>query len=82
MLPEPIVCLRCAFPRTVRLGVRRVCFQCRYSWSTHASAAPAVPRCDKTPLEKIDAYVFTPDELARLRIYRLAVQARFFSDAL
>ncbi len=73
MLPEPIVCLRCAFPRTVRLGARRVCFQCRFSWFLAASKPVTTP-------EKVDAYPFTPHELARLQIYRLAVQARFFSD--
>jgi hypothetical protein len=80
MLPEPIVCLRCAFPRTVRLGGARVCFQCRYSWSTPASAAVAPLRA--VLVEQIDRYPFTAEELARLRIYRCAVQARFFSDAL
>jgi hypothetical protein len=73
MLPEPIVCLRCAFPLTVRLGARRVCFQCRFSWFLAASKPVTTP-------EKVDAYPFTPQELARLQIYRLAVQARFFSD--
>jgi len=80
MLPEPIVCLRCAFPRTVRLGGMRVCFQCRYSWSAPAAAVCAPPR--GVVVEKIDGYAFTTAELARLQVYRLAVQARFFSDAL
>ncbi len=80
MLPESIVCLRCAFPKTVRLGARRVCFQCRYSWFALASAAVAPVRA--VLAEKIDDYSFTAQELARLRIYRLAVQARFFSDEL
>ena len=76
MLPEPIVCLRCDFPRTIRLGPRRVCFQCRYSWSIPGSAASA-------PVHAVvDGYPFTAQELARLQIYRLAVQAHFFSDGL
>jgi hypothetical protein len=79
MLPEPVVCVRCAFPMTVRLGVRRVCFQCRYSWFAHASPLAPIARAGIQPET---AHVFTPDELARLRIYRLAVQARFYSDAL
>jgi hypothetical protein len=80
MLPEPVVCVRCAFPRTVRLGTRRVCFQCRYSWFAKASAA-AVP-APEVLVENRAGYAFSLEELARLRIYRLAVQARFFSDAL
>ena len=80
MLPEPIVCLRCAFPRTVRLGARRMCFQCRYSWSTLAGATVAPLRA--VIVEQIDAYPFTSAELARLTIYRRAVQAQCFSDAL
>jgi len=75
MLPESIVCLRCAFPKTVRLGARRVCFQCRYSWFLSASKRVITT-------EKVDAYPFTAQALARLQIYRLAVQARFFSDEL
>jgi len=80
MLPESIVCLRCAFPKTVRLGARRVCFQCRYSWFALAAAAVAPVRAVLG--DKVDGYVFSPPELARLRIYRCAVQARFFSDDL
>jgi hypothetical protein len=80
MLPEPIICLRCAFPRTVRLGPRRVCFQCRYSWFTKTPVAVAAVRVFFA--ERADGYPFTAEELARLRIYRLAVQARFFSDEL
>jgi len=80
MLPEPIVCLRCAFPRTVRLGPRRVCFQCRFSWFAQAAAAVAPVRA--VLAGKVDRYLFSPQELARLRIYRRAVQARFYSDDL
>ncbi len=80
MLPEPIVCLRCAFPRTVRLGPRRVCFQCRFSWFFKVSAAVAPARV--VLAEKIDAYPFTSAQLVRLLVYRRAVQARFYSDEL
>jgi hypothetical protein len=80
MLPEPIVCLRCAFPRTVRLGRRRVCFQCRYSWFYRTSATVA-PVCEVLA-EKTAVYPFTAAELVRLHAYRRAVQARFYSDDL
>jgi hypothetical protein len=80
MLPKLVVCVRCGFPRTVRLGTRRVCFQCRYNWPAQATVA-AVP-ANEALVEQLDGYAFTLEELARLKIYRLAVQARFFSDAL
>ena len=80
MLPERIFCLRCAFPRTVRLGARRMCFQCRFSWSipVGADAVPLQP----VLVDAVDRYPFTSAERARLLIYRRAVQAQFFSDAL
>jgi hypothetical protein len=58
-----------------------VCFQCRYNWLAHQASAAAGP-ARAAVIEDKQAYRFTPEELARLRIYRRAVQARFFSDDL
>ena len=82
MQPEPIACLRCTFPRTLRIGDRRVCFQCRYSWERHA-ARPASAEAVLVPVSgPIGGYAFTLDELRRLAVYRAAVRAGFYTDAL
>ena len=79
MLPEPIACKRCSFPRTLRVGHMRVCFQCRYSWHAAGGGAlqPAMAELIPAP-----SYVFNAEELKRLHAYRLAVLAGFYSDAL
>ena len=77
MLPEPIACTRCSFPRTLRLGEMRVCFQCRYSWRVHGVG---LPKHVEPTLEP--SACFTEAELKRLEAYRLAVLAGFYSDAL
>lgn len=47
-----------------------LCFNCHYHWTSfQASIAEAAEAC-----------VFTPAELARLRVYRGAVQAGVYSD--
>ena len=82
MQPEPIACLRCAFPRTLRIGDRRVCFQCRYSWARRL-ARPAPGEAVRVPVSgPIGDYAFTLDELRRLAVYRAAVRAGFYTDAL
>jgi hypothetical protein len=57
----------------------RVCFQCRYTWLAKAPAVGTPAR--EAVVESQAGYAFTPDDVARLGIYRLAVQAGFFSDA-
>ncbi|MBV9356974.1 MAG: hypothetical protein JO023_15795 [Chloroflexi bacterium] len=67
-------CPRCAIRRTVRVGSdeRSFCFNCRYRWD------PRTPgRIEPVPLGA--EAIFTPAELARLRVYRRAVQAGFYS---
>jgi hypothetical protein len=68
-------CPRCAIRRTVRVGSddRSFCFNCRYRWDPRApgSIEPVRIRAEA---------IFTPAELARLRVYRRAVQAGFYSD--
>jgi hypothetical protein len=68
-------CPRCAIRRTVRVGsdVRSFCFNCRYRWD------PRTPGSIE-PVRVAAEAIFTPDELARLRVYRRAVQAGFYSD--
>jgi hypothetical protein len=81
VLPEPIACLRCTFPRTLRVGDRRVCFQCRFSWHTrHPVVTPAA--APTWAQDRGAGYAFTPAEFARLTRYRAAVQAGFYSDSL
>ena len=79
MLPEPIACLSCGFARTLRVGSKRVCFQCRFNWPLKQSQpAPAVVSLAAD--EHARAHSFTSAELARLQIYRNAVQAGFYTD--
>ena len=72
-------CPQCGIRRTVRWSERRfVCFHCRHHWEheqAHAPSRPAPPRPDP-PLP------FCPTELERLLIYRDAVRAGFYTDAL
>lgn len=80
MFAEPIACVLCTFPRTARVGDRRVCFQCRFSWYTTNAAAH---RVRQAPIEtEATRYAFTPSALDRLRRYRAAVRAGFYTDAL
>ena len=82
MQPEPIACRRCCFPRTLRVGDRRVCFQCRYSWVPRR-ARPASGKAVRVPVDgPVGDYAFTLEELRRLAIYRAAVRAGYFTDAL
>jgi hypothetical protein len=59
-------CPRCANRRTVRVGslARLFCFNCRHAWA----AADSIQ------------FPFTPAELQRLKAYRAAVRAGFFTD--
>ena len=82
MQPEPIACRRCSFPRTLRMGDRRVCFQCRYSWQARR-ARPASGEAVLVPVAgPVGDYAFTLEELRRLAVYRAAVRAGFFTDAI
>ncbi len=80
MMPEPIACLRCTFPRTLRVGEMRVCFQCRFSWRARMGTAPRVEPV--LGVRATPGYSFSTAELARLKVYRLAVLAGFYSDSL
>jgi hypothetical protein len=79
VLPEPIACLNCGFSRTLRVGSKRVCFQCRFNWPLKLS--PAVPAATTLVAnEGASFHSFTSAELVRLGIYRNAVQAGFYTD--
>jgi hypothetical protein len=69
-------CPRCAHRRTVRVGnsARLFCFNCRHAW------AASDEHILQAPWPALDSYVFQPAELARLRMYRAAVRAGFFTD--
>jgi hypothetical protein len=63
-----VICPRCDQPRTIRIGLTEgYCLDCGLSWSLFADTDPSVQ--------------FTEQELARLRIYRAAVRAGFFNEA-
>jgi hypothetical protein len=81
VLPEPIACQRCSFPRTLRVGQMRVCFQCRYSWQARGDGAPG-PIPAVLASGQSSGYFFSAKELSRLEAYRLAVHAGFYTDAL
>ncbi|HEV7662603.1 MAG TPA: hypothetical protein VGQ62_03640, partial [Chloroflexota bacterium] len=78
--PELLACVRCGFRRTLRVGARRVCFQCRSNWVV-AQPSEAAERPGPPPLQMEVAWPFTAAEVLRLRIYRAAVRAGFYSDA-
>ena len=79
MLPEPIACLNCGFARTLRVGSKRVCFQCRFNWPLKLpQQVPAAATLVAD--EGASFHSFTSAELARLGIYRAAVQAGFYTD--
>ena len=65
-------CPRCAIRRTVRIARASFCFNCRLHWDGQwgqRSAAPVEPR-----------YAFSAAEITRLKIYRAAVRAGFYTD--
>jgi hypothetical protein len=72
MIDQP--CQRCGHDRVVRLGWSNdvFCFNCRGYAGRSTRADDGDP-----PL----ADLFTPAELMRLRIYRVAIRDGFFSDA-
>jgi hypothetical protein len=80
MLPELIACLSCGFPRTLRVGTKRVCFQCRFNW-TLEQTRPAPVTVSVAAAELARPHSFTSSELARLQIYRAAIQAGFYTDS-
>src|SRR5919202_1173123 len=72
---EAIPCPRCAVPRTLRLGDgRSMCCNCKLQWEPSARTPLHAPDPDSLP------YPFSPRELARLAVYRAAVQAGYYSD--
>ena len=81
-------CPRCGNRRTVRWSERRfVCFQCRHHWERQhlpaAAHAPTPSQPTATAPRPPDAPAgFSPPELERLLIYRDAVAAGFYTDAL
>ena len=69
-------CPRCAIRRTARLAYgASFCFNCRFQWPTHAAPLPYTTAEVPSPL-----FVFAPDELARLSVYRTAVRDGFYTD--
>ena len=69
-------CPRCAIRRTVLIARASFCFNCRLHWDgqwSQRSAAAVEPRPEPF-------HVFTAAEVARLRIYRAAVRAGFYTD--
>ena len=76
MYIEAISCPRCAVPRTLRLGDgRSMCCNCKLQWERFPPRTPLhAPDSDSLP------YPFSPQELARLAIYRAAVQAGCYGD--
>lgn len=69
-------CPRCGNRRTLNWARGRYhCFNCRHQWHASSSARLVEP-------DALDAAaVFTPEELARLSIYRAAVRAGFYTDS-
>ena len=69
-------CPRCAIRRTVSIGSALFCSNCRLHWCSQwgkALGATVEPRPEPS-------YPFTAAETARLRIYRAAIHAGFYSD--
>jgi hypothetical protein len=74
-------CPKCGNRRTVRWSERRfVCFQCRHHWERPHPPAPAAGR--PAPAAPAPPLHFSPTELERLLIYRDAIRAGFYTDAL
>jgi len=71
-------CPRCANRRTVHIGDRSFCFNCRLQWSILQGVyTQSVHRETALPLL---SHPFTLAEQARLAMYRAAVGAGFYSD--
>ena len=69
------VCQRCAIRRTARLTHgASFCFNCGFQWPS--GAAPLTHDAE-VPSAR---FWFTPDELARLSVYRSAVRNGFYTD--
>jgi hypothetical protein len=75
MVIEPGTCPRCRRVRTVRFGATSFCFNCRLPVAASRSTGAPAP----TPE---NSFAFSAAELARLRDYRAAVRAGFYSDRL
>ena len=69
-------CPRCGNRRTQLWAAGRYhCFNCKHQWQLVSRRSEPARNTELTT-------VFTPDELQRLRIYRAAVQAGFYTDSL
>lgn len=70
-LIEQRVCPRCGIHRTGRQirSTTAFCFNCHHQWDAFGAEPDAEA-----------GYPFSPEEIARLRIYRAAVRAGFYSD--
>jgi len=77
-------CPRCAIKRTVRYNAASFCFNCRLTWSGIPDPADLPGRRAIVALAAAagseSTYAFSAPEVARLKIYRAAVQAHFFND--
>jgi hypothetical protein len=67
-------CPRCSNLRTVRFSSNSYCFNCRLLWSGDSFIDGAD--------EPAASYPFTESELVRLRVYRAAVRAGFYTERL
>jgi hypothetical protein len=67
-------CPRCSNLRTARFGSASYCFNCRLQWSGNS----VIDGAD----EPAANYPFAEAELVRLRAYRAAVRAGFYTDRL
>jgi hypothetical protein len=81
---DPEACVWCGFPRTLRVGVRRVCFQCRSAWfitpPPRPTPTPVEAQLESAGGEEEPRWCFTDPELGRLRVYRAAMRAGFYTD--
>jgi hypothetical protein len=58
-----------------------VCFNCGHLWHGHGPFADARPVLEPAPLPAV-AFLFESAATERLEVYRMAVRAGFYTDAL
>jgi DNA-directed RNA polymerase subunit RPC12/RpoP len=77
-------CPNCGNRRTVRVTARRyVCFHCKQHWERERTPTPSpAPAPEPVVVANLPLGPFTVAEIERLLVYRAAVQAGFYTDAL
>jgi hypothetical protein len=82
-IPQQSNCPHCGIKRTLRMGFSgtSICMNCRARWGTNSSTS-SEPASNQPAVETQQTFPFSPAELARLRVYRRAVAAGFYTDAL